>query len=216
MDADFWHQRWKANTLEFHQDKTNSLLVDCFDTLSLNRNSRVFVPFCGKTLDIHWLLSSGYRVAGAELSALAAEQLFDDLGVEPDITRIGDLKRYSASRIDIFVGDMFALTRQMLGAIDAVFDRAALVALPDSMRDHYAGHLSEMTDTAPQLLITFEYDQTLMDGPPFSVGPEEIHRLYQESYNIAPLRSQDVKGGLKGICPATENAWHLRALDNGS
>ena len=81
MDAIFWHQRWGANDIPFHERAANPLLVKYFQALSLGEGGRVFLPLCGKTLDIGWLLSNGYDVAGAELSEIAVRQLFIELGM---------------------------------------------------------------------------------------------------------------------------------------
>lgn len=212
MDANFWHQRWEANLIGFHESKANPLLVTYFKALSIAKGSRVFVPLCGKTLDIAWLLSNGYRIAGVELSELAVKQLFGELGIEPEITDIVVVKHYSATDIDIFVGDIFDLTHKMLDSIDAVYDRAALVALPENVRSRYTKHVTDMTGNAPQLLITYEYDQKLMEGPPFSISSEEVSRHYKDSYEISSLVSSDVKGGLKGTIAAKENVWLLKHL----
>src|SRR5258708_29645765 len=104
MDAKFWHQRWEANEIGFHESNANPLLLTHFKALSRPKGSRVFVPLCGKTLDIAWLLSNGYQIAGVELSELAIKQLFVELGIEAEITDIGEVKHYSATAIDIFVG----------------------------------------------------------------------------------------------------------------
>ncbi|HET8722394.1 MAG TPA: thiopurine S-methyltransferase [Nitrospira sp.] len=211
MDPNFWHQRWEKNEIAFHEGKPNQLLVAHFQELSLAKGRRIFLPLCGKTRDISWLLSKGYRVAGAELSQLAIEQLFMDLGLQPDISETGDLRQWSAPQIDIFVGDLFALSRTTLGPIDAVYDRAALVALPDTMRPRYAAHLIELTRRAPQLLICYDYDQRVIDGPPFSIDHEEVARYYGGTYDLKLLASVEVAGGLKGKCPAKEHVWLLRA-----
>jgi thiopurine S-methyltransferase len=110
MDANFWHQRWETNQIGFHESQANPLLTTYFKDLSIANGSRVFVPLCGKTLSIAWLLSEGYRVAGAELSELAIQQLFAELGIEPKITDMGAMKRYSGTDINIFVCDIFYLT----------------------------------------------------------------------------------------------------------
>jgi thiopurine S-methyltransferase len=209
MDASFWHDRWQKNEIGFHYREANPLLVKYFDRLSLAKGSLVFVPLCGKTRDIPWLLSNGYRVAGAELSSLAIEQLFAELGVEPTITRAGGLDRYSGKDVDIFVGDIFDLTGTMLGPVDAIYDRAALVALPEQMRDRYSAHLMEMTGHAPQLLISYEYDQRVQEGPPFSISKVEVHRHYSDRYDLTFLTGIDVPGGLKGKCAAQEHVWLL-------
>jgi thiopurine S-methyltransferase len=210
MENSFWHQRWENNEIPFHEAKANPLLVKHFRALSLNKGDRVFVPLCGKTLDIHWLLSKGCRVAGAELSKIAVEQLFAELGIKPSLTTTGKLTRYSAENIDIFLGDIFDLAADILGPVDAVYDRAALVALPPPMRDQYTAHLLKMTDCAPQLLICFDYDQSQLDGPPFSVSDPEVKRHYKDSYNLTLVERASVAGGLKGKCAASENVWLLR------
>lgn len=210
MDANFWHQRWEKNEIAFHQSKANPLLVEYFHELSLAKGSRIFVPLCGKTLDISWLLSNGYRVAGAELSKVAIEQLFMELGVQPKISGVGEVDQWSANNIDIFVGDIFALSRKILGPVDAIYDRAALVAFPEEMRNRYTAHLTEMTDKAPQLLICYDYDQRLMEGPPFSVSNEEVKGYYTVNYDVTLIASTDVSGGLKGKCAAKENVWLLK------
>ena len=209
MEADFWLQKWEKNETAFHQSAANQFLVKHFDALKLQPGARVFVPLCGKTLDIAWLLTKGYQVAGAELSQLAIDQLFENLGAKPSIKKIGKLLHYSAPSVDIFVGDIFELTAETLGTVDAIYDRAALVALPAGMRDRYASHLLTITNSAPQLTICYVYDQSRQAGPPFSVTNEEVLRLYSTNYLASLLEVADVPGGLKGICPATENIWLL-------
>ena len=210
MDVDFWHQKWKDNEIGFHLSEANSLLVKHFNELSLAKKSRVFLPLCGKTLDIAWLLSEGYCVVGAELSEDAIKQLFVQLGIEPTITSRENFTHYSAEYIDIFVGNIFDLSAEIIGSIDAIYDRAALVALPKPMRDQYTCHLLDITDNAPQLLINYAYDQSLMSGPPFSVSNEEVKEHYKNSYELVLLDEQGVPGGLKGKCEASESVWLLK------
>ena len=209
MEPEFWHQRWNENQIAFHERDGNVLLAAHFEDLGLASGARVFVPLCGKTRDIAWLLSQGCRVAGAELSRLAVEQLFEELALEPQITGQGALTHFGGPDLDIYVGDIFDLTRQTLGPVDAVYDRAAFVALPETMRGDYAKHIAEITATAPQLLITFDYDQSVMPGPPFSIPTAEVHSRHEPHYAVNPLNSVDVAGGLKGKAKADENVWLL-------
>ncbi|TGN09683.1 thiopurine S-methyltransferase [Leptospira ilyithenensis] len=214
MDASFWHKKWGKNEIAFHEREANPLLVKYFKKLSLAEGSRVFVPLCGKTLDIPWLLSNGYRVAGAELSKIAIEQLFLELDVAPKISVVGEVDHYSAENIDIFVGDIFHLSDKILRPVDAIYDRAALVALPETMRNRYTTHLMKITDKAPQLLICYEYDQSLVEGPPFSISNEEVNLHYKDHYNLNPIESKNVIGGLKGKTTAKENVWLLQSERN--
>lgn len=204
MEHNFWLDRWQTNQIGFHLPDANPLLVKHLSALQLAKGARVFIPLCGKTLDITWLLSQGYRVVGAELVEMAIVQLFNELGVPPNITTVGELKRYSAHNIDIFVGDIFDLTADLLGAVDATYDRAALVALPGEMRVRYMAHLKAITHRAPELLITFEYDQSLVPGPPFSVDAAEVKTHYGDA---TLLECNDLPNGLKGQYPAKEATW---------
>lgn len=210
MDAQFWHDRWAKNEIGFHKSEANPFLVKYVHELPLSKGNRVFVPLCGKTLDIPWLLSNGYRIVGSELSAIAIDQLFSSLGVTPTITKNGRIAHYHANNIDIFVGDLFDVTRTMLGPVDAIYDRAALVALPDTIRSRYTAHLTDITNHAPQLLICYEYDQRAAEGPPFSISHEEVRRHYADQYQLTLLTSEEVPGGLKGKCAATEHVWLLQ------
>src|SRR5574343_1212560 len=192
MDASFWHAKWEKSEIAFHQEDVNTLLLDHFGALSLPVGSRVFVPLCGKKRDILWLLQSGYRVIGAELSRLAVEQLFAEMDLAPSITQAGSLTHFAAEDIDIYVGDIFELSAAHLGQGDAVYDRAALVALPAAMRQRYAEHLAAITGRARQLLIAYDYDQSLKNGPAYAVGAAEVRGLYEQNFQVTLLASVEV------------------------
>lgn len=215
MQHDFWHNKWEKNETGFHLPEANPLLVKHFSALNLTpkipqkTSPRVFLPLCGKTFDIAWLLAQGYQVVGAELSQIAIDDLFKSLNITPIITKTGELTHYSAASIDIFVGDIFKLTPTILESVDGVYDRAALVALPEYMRKQYSAHLRALSDNAPQLLICFEYDQTIHAGPPFSISADEVKQHYQAHYALSLLASETMPDGLKGKFPATEQVWLL-------
>jgi thiopurine S-methyltransferase len=212
IDASFWRERWQKNEIPFHERKPNLLLVKYFKRLGLAKGARVFVPLCGKTLDIGWLRSRGCRVAGAELSEIAVEQLFAELRLKPKLSKIkgGAVTRYVADKVEIFVGDIFEVTRSILGRVDASYDRAAFVAMPNPVRARYTEHLTRITNKAPQLLVTFDYDQTVMPGPPFAISNSELVERYGKTYDLELLTSAPIQGGLKGKCPASESLWLLK------
>lgn len=212
MDPAFWQQRWENNQIAFHEEEVNPLLLKTIGRLALNRGDRIFVPLCGKTNDLAWLSEQGYRVVGIELNQSAVEAVFSNMGADPDISVSGDHMHYKSGTIEVFSGDFFELSTQMLGPVDAVYDRAALIALPAPMRRSYAAHLTALTRTAPQLLIALHYDQTQMNGPPFSVTGDEIGRLYGEHYGPELVSSAPISGRLAERCSGTENAWLLKPL----
>ncbi|MBT3143249.1 thiopurine S-methyltransferase [Phaeobacter gallaeciensis] len=210
MTPDFWHDRWQTNRIGFHEAEANRLLVAHFSQLEVSAGDRVFLPLCGKTRDVAWLLAQGLQVVGAELSRLAIEQLFEELELVPDITELGPLTRFEAQDITMFVGDIFDLDAQTLGRVDAIYDRAALVALPQDMRARYSQHLITITGGARQLLISFDYDQSRMDGPPFSVQTSEITHLYAGQYSVVPIARTPATDRMQERCDAIETVWVLR------
>lgn len=207
MEHEFWHQRWRDNEIGFHEGQPNALLTKYLCHLHLPDRARIFLPLCGKSHDIHWLLQQGFKVSGAELSEIAVKQLFSDLGVAPEIDQLRNLKKYRGPDLEIFVGDVFDLLPEFLGPIDALYDRAALVAMSPTMRPDYAAQMIKLVHNAPQLLVSFDYDQSNQEGPPFSVPESEIRALYQSAYDITLLESQSLAGGLKGNVAAEEQIW---------
>lgn len=212
MEADFWHRKWASREIGFHLPEANPLLVEHFHKLNLSPGSRVFLPLCGKTRDIAWLLAQGYQVVGAELSEQAINELFTELALEPQTTNVAGLVHYYADNLDIFVGDVFSVSAELLGPVDAVYDRAALVALPAEMRRQYTSHLVSITAAAPQLVITYEYDQQQMSGPPFSVTEAEVRQHYAAVYKVSPIIRKQVPGGFKGKVASTETVWLLEPI----
>ena len=214
MNPEFWQEKWQKREIAFHQAAANPLLVSWFNQLALAPGARVFLPLCGKSLDIHWLLAQGYRVVGAELSEMAVQELFAELGLTPSVSSAGNLLHYRAEQLQVFVGDIFQLSKDTLGPVAAIYDRAALVALPDAMRQRYAQHLITISQSAPQLVICFQYDQTQLPGPPFSVDSDEMHELYSSVYSLNCLEKREVPGGLKRKCQATEIGWLLTPIES--
>ena len=210
MKQQFWRDVWDNNDIGFDQKAVNPLLAGHLKALNLAPGDSVFVPLCGKSIDMVWLLKQGYKVVGVELSEAAIEQFFDALKVQAEIWTDHAFKRYSAQNIEILVGDFFQLTDDIVGPIDAIYDRASLVALPQDMRPDYSQHLMTVCAQAPQLLITFVYNQSLQDGPPFSIDEDEVNLHYLSDYQVSLLDSVQVAGGLKGGCDADEQVWLLR------
>lgn len=197
METQFWIERWKLQQIGFHQSEVNSLLKAHWDKLALPVGSAVLVPLCGKSLDMLWLAVQGYRVIGVELSEIAVREFFLAAGQKPKISRLGQFKQFSAGNIIIYCGNFFAITREQIADASGVFDRAALIALPSDMRRDYASHLQNLLPGgAKTLLVSLEYDQNQMSGPPFCVLPEEVQALFGNICDPICLgsRESDAKG----------------------
>lgn len=193
MDKEFWLERWERAEIGFHQDAVNPHLARHWDALGAAPGSAVFVPLCGKSLDMVWLRKNGHPVVGVELSPLAVEAFFDEQGITPSTTHTAHFHQCEADGIRILCGDFFNLTRADLDGVRTVYDRASLVALPPEMRRHYAQHMLDILPPGSRiLLVAFEYDQSQMGGPPFAVVPDEVHALYGAGARVELLERADV------------------------
>jgi thiopurine S-methyltransferase len=212
MEKEFWLDKWDKEQIGFHLSEVNPNLVEHIDRLALKKGDRIFIPLCGKTVDIVWLLQQGYKVVGIDLSQKAIEAVFEQMQVTPEVTTIGDLTRYQFERLELYVGDIFSLTKDILGPVHAVYDRAALVALPPDIRKRYTKYLTQNTDTAKQLLVTLTYDQSLMDGPPFSITHEMVKRQYWNNYTIELLKDNVLEEEMRGVRSFREPVMLLKPL----
>ncbi len=207
MEAKFWHERWSEKEIGFHQAEINRYLRDYWGRLNVAQGETVLVPLCGKSQDMVWLAQQGYSVIGVELSEIAAQEFFEELGIDADVEQRGAFKCYSAHDIEIWVGDFFALKTADLEAVVAVYDRASLVALPPEMRRRYVALLERILPAGIKtLLVTFEYESGAAEGPPFSIPQTAVTELFSPHANIELLDSQDFD--LRGVA-ATEHAFFL-------
>jgi thiopurine S-methyltransferase len=157
--------------------------------------SRVFVPLAGKSLDMAWFASQGYRVLGAELSPLAVAQFFESQGVEPSVGVEADGIHHIAGPIELVQGDVFALDADAIARCTAVFDRAAIIALPPEMRERYVREVyGKLPSGCRGLLITLEYPQQEKAGPPFSVAEDEVRSLFEGEWRVTLLERRDILG----------------------
>jgi thiopurine S-methyltransferase len=190
MEPDRWLRSWEEGRIGFHRGAVEPALIEHWPTLDLPDAARVLVPLCGKTHDLIWLAERGHEVVGVELSPLACEAFFDEHGLAPTIERSGAYTRWSSGPITVLQGDIFDLD---LPPFDAVWDRAATVALDPGRRTRYAELIARhVLPGAPSLLVAFDYPQVEMSGPPFSVGATEVERLYGLGFELTRLAHHDL------------------------
>ena len=215
MDLDFWHQRWQANLIGFHQNDINTHLLSYWPRLQLATGSRILVPLCGKSLDMLWLLQQGHPVVGIEISQIAVESFFEENRLSPAVHEERYGRRYVVDQFELLCADFFSLVQADIGAVNAFYDRAALIALTPAQRPGYAAQLTKLLGHGTSgLLVTLEYNQSEMQGPPFSVPREEVYRLFAEAFTLKPLFQFDALEENqtfreKGLTQLTEQAWQL-------
>lgn len=193
MEAEFWLERWREGRTHFHQSRVTPLLQKFWPQLGLAPGSKVLAPLCGKSLDMLWLAEQGHRVLGVELSQLAVEQFFDENGLQAQVHESAQGRHYVAGAIEIICGDIFTLTDETLAACAGAYDRAALIALPPAMRPRYAEQVyGRLPVGAQSILITLEYAQEKMDGPPFAVMEEEVLRVYAPHTTVEAIDRRDI------------------------
>lgn len=215
MDSTFWHDRWARNQIGFHLPGVNPYLQRHWPGLGLAIGARVLVPLCGKSLDMVWLAEQGYRVLGVELSEKAVEEFFQEQRLTAQVSQRGNFKVYQADAIELWCGDFFQLRRADVAGCTALYDRAALIALPPPTRERYVAHLQAI---APQvqdgLLISLDYEQALKAGPPFAVSDDEVRGLLGVRWRLSVLEQRDIlaespKFAQDGVTRLEERVYQL-------
>ena len=217
MNAEFWHNRWQEKRIGFHQPDVNPLLTKYLKELNLPANSRIFAPLCGKSVDMIWLAKQGFDIVGIELVESAVQAFFIENDISYTIkphSKNSDIKCYqgtlSGQTIALWAADIFTLTSHDIGHVDAVYDRAALIAMPPELRLQYSQQVCSLSQNSPQLLLTLNYDQNERAGPPFSISPEQIQQYYSAHYQIQQLEE---KSSILNAAPemaVTEPVWLLK------
>lgn len=216
MESEFWHDRWQKQEIGFHQTETHDLLEKYWPTLGLPQGSAVFVPLCGKSLDMVWLVQQGHKVIGAELSAIAVDAFFAERGLVPQEKAVGSFTVKSAGPYELWLGDVFEMPGDAVAEIAGTYDRAALIAFPPEMKPRYAEKLTALQPAkAPILLITLDFDQSQMAGPPFTTPRTQVESFYGNRFEITELENRDAlvrdpfleKRGLKAL---QEHVYRLR------
>lgn len=192
MEPAFWQQRWADNQIGFHQAQVNPYLQTYWPQLQLAPGSRVLVPLCGKSLDLAWLAGQGHRVLGVELSRRAVEDFFREHGLEAEVRQQGAFEVWRSGDVQLWCGDFFALRAEDVADCVGLYDRAAVIALPVQMRARYMQLLSGVLPTSCRgLVVTLDYDQSLLAGPPFSVRDEELRQGFA-GWQVEQLEAVEV------------------------
>jgi thiopurine S-methyltransferase len=193
LQPDFWLERWRTGQIGFHQPAVDRHLRRHWPDLGLAENTRVFVPLCGKSLDLLWLRERGHSLAGVELSAVALESFCMEQGVLAKRRALDHFDVYEAAQIRLYRGDFFKLEPELLGTFSAIYDRASLISWTPELRSAYVAQVAALSKPGTlTLLIAMEYPQAQMPGPPFSLSAGDIDRLYSGSHAIQPLSRQDI------------------------
>lgn len=186
MEHSFWHGCWENNKIAFHQLKPHKLLLQYFSANKLINGTRVFVPLCGKSLDMLWFMGNGAYVIGCELSEIAVKQFFIENKLSYQTKNLDDFVIYYNELCEIYCGDIFKLSKNIVGLVDLVYDRGALIALPPTMRKEYVSQITSLLrNKAIILLIAINYSVINdFNGPPFSIDDTMVAELYSSKYNI--------------------------------
>lgn len=192
MEENFWLDRWQSKQIGFHQSETHAALREYWASLKVLPAGAVFVPLCGKSRDMLWLRGQGHKVLGVELSPIAVHDFFAENDMTPIVSTDGRFQRYEAEGFTLLCGDFFDVTPSHLAGIAAVYDRAALIALPPQLRERYAHTLREsLPKGAPIFLVTVNYSDDEMKGPPFSVSEAEVHRHFDKDFLVERVSTAD-------------------------
>lgn len=193
MEISYWKSRWQKDNTGWHMQQIYPHLVRYWERLNLKEGANILVPLCGKSLDVQWLVNQDYCVIGVDVSEKAILELKDSLGISFKNISKGPFKGYLTESVQLWVGDFLKMQSSYIPAIDAIYDKAALIALPANMRCKYAAVIKRLCEPHTQMMLNcFEYCQQEMTGPPFAVFREEAEKLYGERFAIELMHEESI------------------------
>tara|TARA_B100002003_G_C14041365_1_gene501780 strand:+ start:326 stop:982 length:657 start_codon:yes stop_codon:yes gene_type:complete len=213
-----WLHFWENNETNWHSDTITQELAEYFELFELEPGDKVFVPLCGKSLDMIYIVNQGFSVVGVEVSEFGIRQFFKENDLKYTVTKVGDFDLYSSENLEIYCGDFFSLTSKHLNNVKAVLDRKSLIALEPDLRQKYVKHLNDIISLGVRiLLVTLHYPQHQMSGPPFSVDKSEVESLFSMTFETRELKSfNDLENGSKlvraGVDYINNAAYCLRKV----
>lgn len=216
MKAEFWLDKWKLNEIGFHQESTNEALQAHWPSVRVPAGGSVLVPLCGKSLDMCWLAEQGHTVIGIEVSVLACEAFFAGVELGPRTEQTGELLSMTAGPYRLLQGDFFSVTIADVGAVDAFYDRAALVAMPPDMQPAYVRQLVSLLPPGTAGMVNcVEYPSEAMEGPPFSIDEARLRQLVEPQCRVERFASREMETlgtGLKGrgLAGLTETVYRVQ------
>ena len=194
-----WWVRWQEGRIGFHLPEVNPLLIRHVHSLATdahpNERSCILVPLCGKSKDLIWLQSHFHKVIGVELVPQAVEAFFEENQITPTYSLRDSFATYLHDNLALLQGDIFQMSSKYLEdhPIQAIFDRASLIALPDKLRKNYVALLRSLGSCNTKLLlVTLAYEEGMISGPPHSIPENKIFELFAFATNIELLEKQDI------------------------
>jgi thiopurine S-methyltransferase len=220
-DNALWQQCWREQQTDFHQHEVNRLLIRFWHGQNLAAGSRVFVPLCGKSLDMIWLAHQGHEVIGLELSPVAVRDFFRENRLQASRSKAGKFTLWQSGKISILCGDYFSVHETDLGKVDAVYDRAALTALPEDIRREYVAHLKRIIPASCKVFLLTVEDAEENETRETALGASaEITALYSEKFRIElahveSVLEPDAKNGNGIEAYAEHKVYRLTPGENG-
>ncbi|GFN97348.1 thiopurine s-methyltransferase [Plakobranchus ocellatus] len=199
-----WKRMWEFDEIDFHNEQVHQTLIEYLDRLGpCGKPANIFVPLCGKSLDVKWLADQGVQTVGLDGVHKALEQFYTEHGLDWEETNVpalggaGKLLSSKDGRLKLYCGDITDFTVEVGGCFDAVWDRAAVVALNREDVERYVQIMKGLVRPGGCILLeSEEFEASDFDGitdvllklpPPHAMFEDEIRRLYEPEFTVKPL-----------------------------
>lgn len=192
MNKKNWLEKWKKKETKFDQMQVNPYLIKYEKIFESLEGKKIFIPLCGKSIDILWFLTHGAEVIGVEFSEVAIETFLSENNLIYKKVDKHPFIFYHADSLKFICGDLFQLEKNDVGEFDWIYDRASLIALDDMARVQYANKIFQLSSNQSKMfLITLSYGTTTLEPPPYSVTDEEVYSLFSKNFQIATLSKNE-------------------------
>lgn len=196
-----WNEKfWKSSSdnPSFHVSSPHRTLIKYYNQIFKDDSEkRVFIPLCGKSLDMLYLTDQGHEVVGVEFSDFAVKSFFEDSKLDYTKEAIKNFviwkSKDPAKNVTIYQGDFYEVESKTLGFFDVVWDRGSFTAINIDDRELYTDIMFQiMKPSARYLVQVCKYDGSLYGGPPHYVTEHAMKSTFGRKCNFEKLETRIV------------------------
>jgi hypothetical protein len=161
--AAFWDERFREGYMPWDQ----AGVPDAFRAFAARHDARpVLIPGCGSAYEALWLAQAGWPVRAIDFSANAVAAARAQLGPQAGLVEQADFFSYAPPF-----------------AVQWIYERAFLCALPPARRADYADRMATLLPP-DGLLAGFFFFGATPKGPPFGIERDELDALLASRFEL--------------------------------
>lgn len=201
MTVGMWKECWNTPNVEFHNPQLNELFVKYHQRMLTRPGMRIFVPLCGKAVEMKWLVDHGHKVVGLEAAPVPCKAFFEENGIPYNVKEMKGIHGEKYESLDhnivIYSCDFFLFTADICGEFDGIWDSGGLNSMDVEDREAYIRRIRTLMGKGCVNLTEFvNFDKSMVDIT-WSMTKEELQKVFGEGFIVEDLNEMAAPQRLK-------------------